>query len=1074
MKTPSSSLAQLVLAAVTVLLLFAFLQTRTIGTAQHNLRMDSNSQFRGLEYTLDVNVLRTSALLLADYDVYVEIDTALHPLIDSLLVQEADADPAIEVAERDYVDLLRQKLEAAELIKSRAALVRNGLSYLPTVVADLHGSSTDLALRLNDLLARLFKANQFFGELEYQSMRADIEALRSSPLLAQDESAAAGGSTDPRAVLKLLGLVLDHVRDLKAAQRDYVSIPSLQALDTLETLYLRQYETQTLWRDRLSLGLLMLTLVSLGGLVLLMRSLSAARQSSDLARLQLRDAVESLHEGFALYDAGRKLVLWNSRYLELYPRLADQLAVGMSYDKAAALISEHLVDDVTVLPGAAQADRSHYLEQTNDGRWLIASDSETNAGELVCVRVDISESKRDEMQLRKLYRALEQSPVSVVITNLDGAIEYVNPQFEQSTGYSEAEVLGNNPRILQSGDKTSEDYAQMWQTLLDGDVWRGEFHNRRKDGSTYWEFASISPVRDESGRLTHFIGVKEDITAKKLIEDQLRMNATVLQTVSEAVMVTDENNRITFVNPAFIRITGYAADEVMGEDPAMLSSGRHDTEFYRDMWHTLNEKGHWSGEVWNRRKDGRVYPEWLSLAINRDAEGRIREHVAVFSDITQRKRDEEHIVRQANYDALTQLPNRTLLSDRIDRAIRNADREGYRVALLFIDLDQFKAVNDSLGHVVGDDLLRQFSGRLSGCVRSSDTVARFGGDEFVVLTQHMGGADGAAMLAEKVLEAVKHPFNLSGKSIVVGASIGVSIYPEDCKDEDTMLRNADIAMYQAKESGRNRYRFFTEAMNTSVRQRSEMEQELRVAIGAGQLELHYQPLISALNQKMVGVEALVRWRHPERGLIPPNLFIPLAETTGLIAPLGSWVLNTACEQAARWQREQMNIKVNVNLSTRQLVLGMTVEEVRNVLLNTGLDAGLLHLEITESMMLENSQDTLRWLRDVRELGVRLAVDDFGTGFASLSYLRRFPVDALKLDREFIEELPDNRKDASMVEGVIAMAQSLGLETVAEGIENERQAEFIRQAGGTLLQGYHFSKPLPADEIPGFYQRYQGA
>jgi diguanylate cyclase (GGDEF)-like protein/PAS domain S-box-containing protein len=638
------------------------------------------------------------------------------------------------------------------------------------------------------------------------------------------------------------------------------------------------------------------------------------------------------------------------------------------------------------------------------------------------------------------------------------------------TGYSAAEVLGENPRLLKSGDKDSAEYRELWETILAGQVWRGQFHNRRKDGTIFWESASISPVRDAEGALTHFIAVKEDITVRKRVEDQLRLNATVFDTIGEGILVTDALTRIKTVNPAFTRITGYEPEEVVGRSPSILASGRHDAAFYRELWGALRRTGYWSGEIWNRRKDGRVYPEWLSLAAIRDPQGEIQEYVGVFSDITRRKQDEEQIRRQANYDALTGLPNRTLLVDRLARALAAAHREELKVALLFVDLDRFKGVNDSLGHAVGDELLQQVAGRLRDCLRETDTVARFGGDEFVVMLEGVRHANDAAQVAKKLIADLERPFALVGREVFIGASVGITLYPDDSQDADNMLRNADMAMYRAKDAGRNTYQFFTLTMNEEVQARIELERDLRQALERGQLCLHWQPIVSAVEGRMVAAEALLRWEHPARGQVPPGLFVPLAEDTGLIGPIGRWVMGEAMRQCAQWQREGLRIRANVNLSSRQLALGLEVAELQSLLAESGAEPAWLALEITETLMLDGSLSTLRWLEQVRALGIGLSVDDFGTGYSSLSYLKRYPMDSLKIDRAFVNGLPGDREDASLVQAILALARSLGLKVVAEGVETEAQWHFLRAKGCTLMQGWLFSKAVEPGLIPELARR----
>ncbi len=819
------------------------------------------------------------------------------------------------------------------------------------------------------------------------------------------------------------------------------------------------------------LGLTSLLLVAVW---MLLGRLHESSRKAEQSWRRLYDAVDSLSEAFALFDDDGRLVLHNRKWREFYPWLKGHLSVGtplahlreLSVGHFSAVTADGSDASRQIPPGQSAIE---YTQKFANGNWYLASDSLTAEGGLVCVRVDITEQRKRELELRKLTRALEQSPVSVVVTDISGRIEYVNPKFEEISGYSAAESIGRNPRMLKSGNKSSEEYSELWDTILAGEVWRGNFYNIRKDGNGYWESASISPVRDENGDTTHFIAVKEDITQHKLVEDQLRMNAAVFETASEGIMVTDAENRIKTVNPAFCRITGYSEQDVLGQNPSMLSSGRHDASFYKMMWDQLQENGCWSGEVWNRRKDGSVFPEWLSIVVIHDDLGVVREYVSVFSDITKRKRDEEQIRQQAYYDALTGLPNRSLLFDRLAQSTIAARREGWLLALLFIDLDRFKEVNDTLGHVVGDELLQDVANRLRECVREVDTVSRFGGDEFVLLLQDLADVNDAALVADKVIDVMSEPFCLAGREVHVGASIGITLYPTDADNAEAMLRNADMAMYRAKEAGRNRYQYFTQCMQEQVKAAVDMERDLRQALERHELELYYQPIVDAVTNELISVEALLRWNHPSLGAVPPDRFIPLAEESGLIGVIGDWVLKTACAQARRWRSSGLKIGMSVNLSCGQRSLGLTSWSLASILQDTGLPGEALTLEITEGVLVEDSAEVVDWLLGFKRLGVSLSVDDFGTGYSSLSYLKKFPVDVLKIDRAFVSDMVNSRQDASLVKAILAVGKSLGLKLVAEGVETEQQRELLSAYGCSYLQGYLFGGPMPVDIFDNWVQ-----
>lgn len=678
---------------------------------------------------------------------------------------------------------------------------------------------------------------------------------------------------------------------------------------------------------------------------------------------------------------------------------------------------------------------------------------------------NITEEERALEGVRKLSQAVRQSPVTVVITDDTGNIEYANPKFEETTGYLVEEAIGKNPSILKSGETSDEEYRQLWETLTQGKTWKGEFRNIRKDGSDYWERATISPVKNDQGRITHHIAIKEDITQQKAAEKQLRLAAAVFDTASEAVMVTDQQNFIQMVNKAFCLITGYEEEEVIGKNPSILKSGRHGQEFYDAMFESIQSTGHWEGEIWNRRKSGEIYPEWLSITQLCDSKGRPERYVSLFSDITKRKRDEQKIRHQANFDSLTGLPNRSLFSDRFSRAIDRAERDKKRVALLFIDLDRFKHINDTLGHPAGDQLLQETAKRLLACVRKSDTVARLGGDEFTVILPDVKEIHNIEDSVIKILDQLSQPYKLEGNNAFVSGSIGVTVYPDDGTSIDNLLRNADSAMYRAKEKGRNGFQFFTLEMDVEAQERRKLEMALHKAVENNEFSINIQPIYDLKDNTIASSEVLLRWVSPDLGPIYPDQFIPMAEESGLIVPIGEWVLITACLEAVKWQDEKgRGPRVGVNFSPRQFQRENVPEMLRRVLLKTGFNPENLTIEITESLLIADDSDILRQLREIRDIGTELAIDDFGTGFSSLSYLKKFPITILKIDRSFIHDITEDADSTSLVKGIITMAKSLQLKVVAEGVETKEQADLLKSFDCDYVQGYYFNKPMLVEEF----------
>lgn len=593
------------------------------------------------------------------------------------------------------------------------------------------------------------------------------------------------------------------------------------------------------------------------------------------------------------------------------------------------------------------------------------------------------------------------------------------------------------------------------------------------DGSEHWLLARGRAYYDPTGKPIRMTGIVMDIDERKATEERLRLQAAALEAAANGIVITDSKGTIVWTNPAFSRLTGYSSEEALGRNPRLLNSGKQDNLFYATLWSTILSGKVWHGELVNKCKDGTFYSEEQTITPVRSDDGEISNFVAIKHDITDRKRSEERIQHLAYFDGVTGLPNRALLEDRLGTALASARRRGERVALLFLDLDNFKIINDSLGHSIGDLVLKEVAARLKKRVREQDTVARLGGDEFVLVLTAVKETGDVAVAAKRILDELAAVFVIQGRSLNISCSIGISMFPDHGTDTVALIKNADSGMYYAKEKGRGNFQFFTPEMNDQVVERLTLETSLRTALERNELFLMYQPQIDIASGRIIGAEALLRWRHPELGLVPPDKFIRIAENNGLIVPIGEWVLRTACAQAREWQDHGLPaVPVAVNVSAVQLRHEGLVELIAKVLLETGLPPQYLELELTESVIMSNADAILSALHQLKQTGVKLSIDDFGTGYSSLSYLKHFPVYKLKVDRSFVRDIAVDVDDAAITSTIINMAKSLNLKVIAEGVENEDQMSFLSRHQCDEIQGYYFSKPLGSDDFADYVRTRQ--
>jgi diguanylate cyclase (GGDEF)-like protein/PAS domain S-box-containing protein len=676
----------------------------------------------------------------------------------------------------------------------------------------------------------------------------------------------------------------------------------------------------------------------------------------------------------------------------------------------------------------------------------------------------LQDSRRAIDHLSAQAQILDQIHESVITMDLGGFITGWNKGAEQLFGYEDHEAIGKHILFLYADPDAEDDSESFQDALLEHGGRELEVRRRRKSGEVFWASLQLSLMRDERGQPNGLIGYLSDITARVEAEKHMRLQSRIFEHSEESILITDAGRRILSVNPAFCKITGYTEADVLGQTPGFLRSARHSSEFYDDLWQHVEQDGSWHGEVWTQRKDNEDFPSWASISLVRNRDGQVSHYFSIFTDITERKKAEERIHYLAYYDELTGLPNRSLFYKLVDQALVEARRNRLHGAMLFVDLNRFKPINDSLGHAVGDQLLKQIGERLRVTVRNEDVVARLGGDEFVIALLDIAKREHAAVVAQKLLTALDPPFWIDSHELKVGAAIGISVFPRDGFDTESLLRMADIAMYRAKQSGQDGYAYYSHEMNQRALDRLKLESALRHGIEQNELLLYYQPKVDIVSGAIVGAEALVRWRHPERGMVPPGEFIPVAEESGLIVRVSAWVLQAALYQAQRWRTAGLpRIKIAVNLSARDFSPGLA-ERVKSLLASHSLPPEWLELEITEGMLTHSSDEVIAMMDALTALGVSLALDDFGTGYSSLAYLKRFPIDTLKIDQSFVRGIPGDGNDCAIAGAIVSMSQRLGHRVIAEGVETAEQLGFLRSLGCQEIQGYLFSPPVPAEQF----------
>jgi diguanylate cyclase (GGDEF)-like protein/PAS domain S-box-containing protein len=795
--------------------------------------------------------------------------------------------------------------------------------------------------------------------------------------------------------------------------------------------------------------------------------------------------IDALTKHIAVIDESGRILVVNKAWREFAAANgADpaQVSEGANYldvcDRAAARGDADAAIAATLIRAVAGGQREmaameYACHAPREQRWFkmrVTCAIRSGPLRLVIAHENVTERTCAENRVEFQSHLLASVEQAVIATDLDGRVTYWNPFAEKLYGWTAAEAIGRDFVDLVPSDAIRQQTTHMMATLSAGESWSGEFLVQHRNGTCFPVHVTDSPIRDGLGNLIGIISISIDISERKKFERELQLAAMVYQALGEAIVVVNTDNQVVAFNPAFTQLTGYCEQELVGRSVKLFWSGRNPSGFDDEVRQSLERTGHWQGRVWTRRKTGEERLEWLMVDTIFDERGRPRNRIGMLSAMTDQKQAEETIWRQANFDPLTGLPNRSMFQERLEHEVMKAARTHRLLALMFIDLDHFKEVNDTLGHDIGDILLQEAARRLASCIRQVDTVARLGGDEFTIILGELEDADIVERVAQDILHRLAEPFQLGMETFYLSASVGVTLYPADATSVAALLKNADQAMYAAKRNGRNRFQYFTPSMQLAAQARMRTANDLRSALPCNQLQVLYQPIVELATGRIHKVEALVRWQHPVRGVVNPHDFIPIAEETGMIVGIGEWVFQQAMRQASRWRATiDPEFQISVNMSPVQfhdhgISRGKWLDHLHAADRTQEGSAGQIVVEITEGLLLEASPAVQDQLLMFRDAGVQVAIDDFGTGYSSLSYLRKFDIDYLKIDQSFVLKMKAGSDDLALCEAIVMMGHKLGIKVIAEGVETAEQRDLLTAAGCDYGQGFLFSTPTPADTL----------